>query len=65
QQFATVVKDYPKSPKRADAMLKLGVIAQEKGDTAAAKTLFQQIVKSYPTSSSAKMAKSRLDSLGG
>ncbi|MGL5605052.1 MAG: tol-pal system protein YbgF, partial [Plesiomonas sp.] len=64
-QFAAVVKDFPKSPKRADAMLKLGVIAQEKGDVAGAKTVFQQIISAYPTSSSAKMAKSRLAALGG
>ncbi|MGL5737368.1 MAG: tetratricopeptide repeat protein [Plesiomonas shigelloides] len=46
-------------------MLKLGVIAQEKGDVAGAKTVFQQIISAYPTSSSAKMAKSRLAALGG
>ncbi|WP_252861933.1 tetratricopeptide repeat protein, partial [Shigella sonnei] len=41
--FASVVKNYPKSPKAADAMFKVGVIMQDKGDTAKAKAVYQQV----------------------
>ncbi|MDI5829555.1 hypothetical protein MJN51_34680, partial [Salmonella enterica subsp. enterica serovar Kentucky] len=39
--FASVVKNYPRSPKAADAMYKVGVIMQDKGDTAKAKAVYQ------------------------
>jgi hypothetical protein len=42
--FASVVKNYPKSPKAPDAMFKVGVIMQDKGDTAKAKAVYQQVV---------------------
>ena len=43
--FASVVKNYPKSPKAPDAMFKVGVIMQDKGDTAKAKAVYQQVIK--------------------
>ncbi len=41
--FASVVKNYPKSPKAADAMFKVGIM-QDKGDTAKAKAVYQQVI---------------------
>ncbi|WP_010671301.1 cell division protein CpoB [Pantoea agglomerans] len=61
--YATVVKNYPKSPKAAEALLKVGVIMQEKKDTAKAKAVFQQLIKLYPDTESAKQAQKRLTSL--
>ncbi|MGP4128964.1 tetratricopeptide repeat protein [Pantoea tagorei] len=37
-------------------MLKVGVIMQEKKDTAKAKAVFQQVIKLYPNTDSAKQA---------
>ena len=57
------MKNYPKSPKAAEALLKVGVIMQEKKDTAKAKAVFQQVIKLYPDTESAKQAQKRLTSL--
>ena len=58
--FATVVKNYPKSPKASEALYKVGVIMQEKNDTAKAKAVYQQVIKQFPNSESAKQAQKRL-----
>lgn len=50
---------YPKSPKSADALFKVGVIMQEKGDKAKAKAVYQQVIKLYPDSEAAKTAQKR------
>ena len=42
-----MVKNYPKSPKAPDAMFKVGVIMQDKGDTAKAKAVYQQVVSKF------------------
>ncbi|STS89254.1 tol-pal system protein YbgF [Klebsiella variicola] len=42
------VKNYPKSPKAPDAMFKVGVIMQDKGDTAKAKAVYQQVISKFP-----------------
>lgn len=52
-----VVKNYAKSPKAPDAMYKVGIIMQEKGQADKAKAVFQQVIKQYPTSAAAKQAK--------
>jgi len=61
--FTTVVNNYRDSNKRGDCILKLGIIAQQQNDTATARTLFQQVLKEYPSSTEAGLAKKRLDSL--
>jgi TolA-binding protein len=58
-----VVKNYPKSPKAPDAMFKVGVIMQDKGDTAKAKAVYQQVIK-FPGTDGAKQAQKRLNALG-
>ncbi|MGE9665835.1 tol-pal system protein YbgF, partial [Escherichia coli] len=58
--FASVVKNFPKSPKAADAMYKVGVIMQDKGDTAKAKAVYQQVITKYPGTDGAKQAQKRL-----
>ncbi|MXG37189.1 tetratricopeptide repeat protein, partial [Escherichia coli] len=62
--FASVVKNYPKSPKAPDAMYKVGVIMQDKGDTAKAKAVYQQVVTKFPGTEGAKQAQKRLSSMG-
>ncbi|MWP61139.1 tol-pal system protein YbgF [Gilliamella sp. Pas-s25] len=46
--YATVVKDFPSSPKAADSLYKVGLILLDKGDAKKAKTVFQQVVNKYP-----------------
>jgi TolA-binding protein len=58
-----VVKNYPKSPKAPDAMFKVGVIMQDKGDTAKAKAVYQQVVSKFPGTDGAKQAQKRLNAL--
>ena len=63
EQFNTVVTRFTDSSKRADALLKLGVIAERTGNINQAKQLFQQVVDEYPNSSATRLASSRLNNL--
>ncbi|WP_412705509.1 tol-pal system protein YbgF [Aeromonas rivipollensis] len=62
-QFSTVANKYSKSPKRADALLKLGMLAQLDGKKAEAKTFYEQVIKGYPNTSPAQLAKQSLGKL--
>ena len=44
-------------------MLKQATVMQKLGDKAAAKALFEQVISEYPDSTSASLAKSRLNAL--
>jgi tol-pal system protein YbgF len=61
--FRKVIKDFPQSSKVPDALLKIGFIEYETGQTANAKELLTEVVKRYPDSSAAKMAEKRLDKI--
>ena len=63
QEFEVVVKQHSDSTKRPDALLKLGMVAQKQNDNKAAIALYGQLLKEYPDSTSAKLAKPRLTSL--
>ncbi|MGF1742053.1 tol-pal system protein YbgF [Vibrio profundum] len=54
------VLDYKDSPKRADSLVKLGDIAKQEKDDKKAKQYYQQVLKQYPNSASAQLAKQRL-----
>lgn len=54
------VLGYKNSPKRADALLKLGDIAARHDKAAQAQQLYQQVVNEYPNSSAAKSVSSKL-----
>jgi tol-pal system protein YbgF len=62
-EFDKVVKNYPKSPKRADALLKLGYSYQELGDLDKARLSLNEVVMSYPNSTAASLAQKRLQDL--
>ncbi|MGY6040380.1 tol-pal system protein YbgF [Aeromonas sp. AE23HZ002T15] len=62
-QFTTVATKYSKSPKRADALLKLGMLAQLDGKKAEAKNFYEQVIKGYPNTSPAQLAKQSLSKL--
>lgn len=57
KSFAAVVS-YKDSPKRADALVKLGDIAKRNNNDTAAKKYYQQVISEYPNSSAAKLAQS-------
>lgn len=59
KSFASVVSDKD-SPKRADALVKLGDIAKRNNNVKAANKYYQQVIKEYPNSSAAKLAQSNL-----
>ncbi|WP_085246925.1 tol-pal system protein YbgF [Gilliamella mensalis] len=62
--YATVVKDFPSSPKAADSLYKVGLILLDKGDTKKAKTVFQQVINKYPKDKNAvALANKKLASL--
>lgn len=56
-EFETLVTNYLDSPKRADALLKLGIISQDLGDMGKAKLYLNQVVSEYSDTSSAQLAK--------
>ncbi|CAK8736533.1 Cell division coordinator CpoB [Sodalis praecaptivus] len=58
-----MAKTYPKSPKAPDALLKVGVIMQEKGQKDKARAVYQQVGKLYPSAEAAKQAQKRLAGL--
>ena len=59
KSFAAVVS-YNDSPKRADALVKLGDIAKRNNNDTAAKKYYQQVISEYPNSSAAKLAESNM-----
>jgi len=61
--FNKVVKSFPKSPKVSGALLKIAYIEIAQGNKKAAKTTLIYILKKYPSSTVARMAKSRLERL--
>ena len=58
--FITVIEQFADSTKRADAMLKLGIIKQNTGVDSEANSWFQKVLSEYPNSSAAKLASSRI-----
>ncbi|MBL4940453.1 MAG: tol-pal system protein YbgF [Colwellia sp.] len=63
QEFAAVVQQFKDSSKRPDALLKLAMVAQQQKSVNKAIKLYQQLLNEYPDSTSAQLAKPRLESL--
>lgn len=59
-QFTQVANKFASSPKRADSLLKLGMIAKQANDNASAQSFFEQVVAEYPGSTSARLAQQQL-----
>lgn len=59
-QFKLIKNNYPQSRKVADAMLKLAIIHQRHDELKQAKSIYQQIIKDYPGTSTARLADRRL-----
>jgi tol-pal system protein YbgF len=61
--FEKLLDDYPDSPKRSHAMLKIGFIYDEKGRKDEARKVLTELVKTYPQSTAAGLAEKRLKRL--
>lgn len=62
-EFERVVKEHPASPKRADALLKMGYTYQELGQYDKARMSLNDVVMNYPNTTAASLAKKRLQDL--
>ena len=61
-EYARVEADYPQGDKRPAALYKLGLSQDKLGDSAAAKRTLQDLIKKYPQSGEAQLARERLGS---
>lgn len=62
--YQQVVQGHPKSPRAAAALYNLGLLAERRKDTAAAKDAYNQLTKTYPKSDEAALARDRLKAMG-
>jgi len=60
-EYDRLVTGYPQSPKVPGALLKIGYIHFEQEDWPQARTALEEVMRRYPTSTEARLAKSRLD----
>ncbi len=56
----TEVNQIKDAKKRADALFKLGLIAEKKGDAIQASTIFKQVIKEFPATTLASQARKKL-----
>ncbi len=62
--YQQLVKTYPNSPRAPSALYKLGLLAEARGEKAAARTYYQRVVAGYPRSDEANLARDKLQRLG-
>jgi tol-pal system protein YbgF len=62
--YQEVVKRYPNSPRAPSALYKLGLLAEQRGDKAAARTYYARVLAGYPRSDEANLARDKLQTLG-
>ncbi len=64
QYYGKVVESFPQSPRAASALYKLGLLAERRKDLEAARASYQRVVRDYPRSDEAALARDRLKTLG-
>jgi len=62
-EYEKVTKKFPSSNKVPYALLKQGISFQKLGDKVSAKLLLQQVMKDYPNTSQARIARSKLQEI--
>lgn len=62
--YEALVKAYPNSPRTPSALYKLGLLAEQRTDRAAARAYYQRVVAGYPRSDEANLARDKLSRLG-
>ena len=55
--YQQVVKSFPNSPRAATALYKQGLLAEQRGDKASARTLYARVIAGYPRSPEADLAR--------
>src|SRR3989454_10770404 len=55
--YDQVVKTYPKSPRAPSALYKQGLLAEQRGDKALARTFYSRVIAGYPRSPEADLAR--------
>lgn len=63
KDYKTLIEQYPKSPKRADALLKIGYSQYELKAFAESKEVLEQLIQSYPGTTEAGQAQNLLQKL--
>lgn len=63
KSFESVIKQYPTHAKVPDSLYKLGLLQKQKNNKVVAKQHFERILKEFPQSASASLAKTQLESL--
>jgi tol-pal system protein YbgF len=62
--YNLVVQNHPQSSRAAAALYNLGLLAERRKDTPAARDAYQRVVKQYPRADEAALARDRLRALG-
>src|SRR5438094_2290970 len=62
--YQQVVKTHPTSPRAPAALYKLRLLAEQRGDKAAARTYYARVIAGYPRSDEANLARDKLQRLG-
>lgn len=62
--YQQLVKTYPNSSRAPAALYKLGLLAEQRGDKASARTYYARVIAGYPRSDEANLAKDKLQRLG-
>jgi tol-pal system protein YbgF len=62
--YQQVVKTFPNSSRAPAALYKLGLLAEQRGDKAAARTYYARVIAGYPRSDEANLARDKLQRLG-
>lgn len=62
-EYEKVTKKFPSSNKVPYALLKQGISFHNLGDKASAKLLLQQVIREYPNTSQARIARSKLQEI--
>ena len=61
--YLQVVEKFPRSPRASTSLYKLGALAEQRQDRAAARRYYQQVTQQYPRSQEASLARQKLASL--
>jgi tol-pal system protein YbgF len=62
--YESVVRQYPRSSRAPSALYKLGLLAEQRGDRAAARGYYSRVIAGHPRSDEAALARDKLQRLG-
>ncbi|MBI2537699.1 MAG: tetratricopeptide repeat protein [Gemmatimonadetes bacterium] len=65
QGYERIAQQHPNSSRAPQALYKLGLLAEQRGDSRAARVYYQRVVAGYPRSEEAALARTKLSGRGG